>query len=219
MKLLSCFKRIMRMPYQAVMIRIRAVYHAVKKKRLNNFTPTIISSNCFGTFIYHDMGLKFNSPTINLFFNKFDFIKFVTNLKGYIDSDVTEVQDTERPYPVGKITYMGEDVVIYFMHYKSFSEAREKWNNRKERIDYDNIYIIQLISDVQEQDITSFEALPYKHKLLLTNKNLTNSSCVVTHNVFNQDNYRPGQVLEYKNPFSLKRYMDDVDYIDFLNHK
>lgn len=42
-----------------------------KKNRslLKNRDITIISANCVGGVIYHDLGLAFNSPTINLFFN------------------------------------------------------------------------------------------------------------------------------------------------------
>ena len=36
--------------------------------KLFNQTPCIIASNCNGGIIYHDLGLKFLSPTINLFF-------------------------------------------------------------------------------------------------------------------------------------------------------
>lgn len=38
------------------------------KQQLQNQTPCIISSNCIGGIIYHDLQLPFLSPTINLFF-------------------------------------------------------------------------------------------------------------------------------------------------------
>ena len=40
-----------------------------KKNRrlLKNRDIPIISANCVGGVIYHDLGLAFNSPTINLF--------------------------------------------------------------------------------------------------------------------------------------------------------
>ena len=43
---------------------------------LKNKDFTIISHNCVGGVIYHDLGLKFNTPTINLFFMAKDFIKY-----------------------------------------------------------------------------------------------------------------------------------------------
>ena len=44
---------------------------------LKNKTPNIIANNCNGTFIYKDLGLKFNSTTINLFFSTKDYMEFV----------------------------------------------------------------------------------------------------------------------------------------------
>mgnify|MGYP002241443975 FL=1 len=37
------------------------------RKRLYNMKPTIIASNCTGGFIYHWLGLQFQSPFINLY--------------------------------------------------------------------------------------------------------------------------------------------------------
>ncbi len=191
------------------------------RRRLKNPNPTIIASDCLGGKVYHALGLRFTSPTINLWFKPMDFIKFVANLKGYMESDVYEVsapyKEVEISYPVGKIFYKGEEVRLYFMHYSSFEEARDKWNERKRRMNYSNIYVLQIASAVTEDLINAFDNLPVRNKILLANKNLTNSPNVVTHSVFSKPGYRPGEVLGYKSLFSLKRYMDDVDYVSFLN--
>lgn len=42
---------------------------------------TIISSNCISGMICHDLGLKFRSPTINLYFTCHNFVLFINNLK------------------------------------------------------------------------------------------------------------------------------------------
>ena len=38
-------------------------------------SPSIIASNCIAGEMYNDLGLKFTSPTINLFFREKDFLK------------------------------------------------------------------------------------------------------------------------------------------------
>ena len=53
------------------------LYKERKRRRLKNLSPTIISSNCNGEFIYYDMKLKFMSPTINLSFDMNDYVKNV----------------------------------------------------------------------------------------------------------------------------------------------
>ena len=59
------------------------IYKEIKKKRLKNLNPTIISSNCNGEFIYYDMGLKFLTPTINLSFEMNDYVKY-NSLGGWL---------------------------------------------------------------------------------------------------------------------------------------
>lgn len=56
--------------------------------KLFNQTPCIIASNCNGGIIYHDLGLKFLSPTINLFFYPQDYLKFIMNLDHYVKAQL-----------------------------------------------------------------------------------------------------------------------------------
>lgn len=39
--------------------------------------------------VYHDWGLPFNSPTINLWMVQPDFLKFVTNIQYYIKEELS----------------------------------------------------------------------------------------------------------------------------------
>lgn len=44
---------------------------------------TILSNNCLGGVICHELGLRFLSPTINLWMTPSDFIKYCANLRHY----------------------------------------------------------------------------------------------------------------------------------------
>ena len=202
-------------------IRIgREAYYKRLRKKLKVANPTIIANNCVGTFIYHNLGLRYNSPTINLTIGKTDFTVFVQHLSGFLHSELIKVENSSVPYPIGKLKYNGDSIQINFIHYETFEEAKYKWDERKERVDYSNIYIIQQISDgVTEDDIHTFDSLPYKNKLLITSKNITNSKNVVALKVLQKrpKTYHPGIILDHKPPFFLKRYMDDIDYVGFLN--
>lgn len=112
----------------------------IKRKNrasLTNSQFSIISSNCWGGVVYHDLGQEFLSPTINLWFKPNDFMKFVGNLKWYLSLEPIEEKSTEYSYPVGRIG----DIYLYFMHYSSFDEAKSKWMERATRINWDNIFI------------------------------------------------------------------------------
>lgn len=58
-------------------------YNIVKKykKNIQNKNFTIISSNCIGGLIYHDLGMQFKSPTINMYIKANDFIKLCKKSK------------------------------------------------------------------------------------------------------------------------------------------
>ena len=109
------------------------------RKRLVNKNPTIICSNCFGGILYHWLGLRFDSPFINLFLNNDDFLNAMENLNEFIRTPIIEDKEAQESYPVG-IGY--NNIKIHFMHYSSFENAVDKWNERKNRIDMDNTFII-----------------------------------------------------------------------------
>lgn len=72
------------------------------QEQLDNENFTIISSTCVGGNIYHDLGLRFTSPTINLWIGAKDFLKFVKDLKYYLeDCELSEIKDSNEENPVG----------------------------------------------------------------------------------------------------------------------
>lgn len=214
------FKKIVYKAHSCFVDFKRKLYCKKKRKQLKNTNFSIISSDCFGSFVYHTLGQKFNSPTINLFFLKDDFFEFLLHLKEYLEVELVELQDDSVNYPVGTLTYNNKTIRLNFMHYPSFDIAKSKWNERKSRINYSNLYIIQVVANGLTQEYADrFSSLPYKHKLLVTHDSDIICDCMVTHKVFSEKNYPPGGILRYKSPHSSSRHMDDIDYISFLNNK
>ena len=190
------------------------LYNINKKKHLKNKNFTIISSNCVGGIIYHDLGLPFLTPTVNLSFDMNDFVKFVSNLKYYIDKDLIKL-DTNKEYPIGVI----EDIKINFIHYKTFEEAKTKWDERKQRINYDNLFIIGTDKDnCTYETLKAFENLPYENKIIFTHidySEISSSYCIKGF----EDKNELGVITNFKKGFLMRRYLDDFDYINFLNNK
>ena len=198
----------------------RKCYYKKKAKKLLNSNFSVISSDCFGTFVYHNLNQRFNSPTINLFFSQEDFFQFVSHLKEYLSEELIERKDHDKNYPVGELTYNGHTIRIDFMHYHSFEQAKAKWEERKMRVNYSNIYIVQTVTaGLTQEYVDKFSSLPYKHKMLITHKNNLTGECMVSHEIFSKPNYKPGQLLTYKTLVSIKRFMDDIDYIGWLNNQ
>lgn len=68
-----------------------------------------------------------------------EFLTVLENFDEFIDNEIIEDTNTELSYPVG-IGCHGER--IHFMHYKSFSDAISKWDERKKRIDRNNMAVM-----------------------------------------------------------------------------
>lgn len=69
---------------------------------LKNTDFTIFSQNCIGGIMYHDLGIQFQSPTVNMLFTPKDFIKFMKDIHYYLEQDIIFMK-TDKPYPVGKV--------------------------------------------------------------------------------------------------------------------
>lgn len=106
------------------------------KSKIDVSDVSIISMNCIGGVLYHDLSQRFLTPTVNLFFSAGDFIKFVSNLDYYLS--ITPVVVMNEKYPVGTL----DDIKIHFMHYDNSEDALNKWEIRKKRINKDKIFVI-----------------------------------------------------------------------------
>ena len=177
--------------------------------RMKNNNVSIISSNCIGGVMYHDLHLPFLSPTINLFFKPDSFLKYVERIKYYNEKEIEEVLGKEK-YPVGKI----EDIEIHFLHYSSFQKAKDDWNRRKKRINYENIVVIMTDWEIRTKEmVESFGRIPYP-KILLTNKHLKYPWCQYISG-FDSQKWL-GNTIEY---FRWgKRYYEQFNYVEFLNN-
>ena len=184
-----------------------------RRFRLKNCTPSIIASNCVGTFIYYDMKLRYRSPTINLSFDMNDYVRFLENLKWYLEQPVVPCQDDRFDYPCGMIG----DVEIRFNHYKTFEEAAAKWNERKKRIDWDNLFLIGIDGDGCTYDsLRRFDALTYKNKVILTHRPYPEFPSARYISGF-EDQDGVCRVTDFSGGKWVRRYMDQFDYVSFLN--
>lgn len=143
------------------------------KRQLNLSDISIISMNCIGGVLYHDVGARFLSPTIDLFFFADDFIKFVTNLNYYLN--LTPVVTMGEKYPIGTL----DDIKIYFMHYSDIESALNKWEERKKRVNPDKIFVIMAEqNNFSDQSFNDFLNIPYPKILFSRNAKLKSTDVV-----------------------------------------
>lgn len=192
---------------------LRLPLNLVNRMRLKNKNFSILCNNCVGGVISHELGQRFNSPTVNLFMSSEDYIKFLTRLPYYITVPLKEIQ-SDKEYPVGVLN----DIILYFMHYSSFEEASEKWHMRVKRLNMDNLYVILVEQQgCTENIVKSFCNLPYKHKAVLSTKMFSNCDCVYLMPNCEEEGGGLIDICRYKSKFTGKRWLDEFDYVNFLN--
>lgn len=137
----------------------------IKRKQLRSSSFSVISQNCIGGVFCHDMGLSFQSPTVNLSFSANDFIRFVENLEHYLSFEPEFYWDEE--YPVGRLG----DLELCCVHYDTSTQAKEAWERRKKRVDINKILV--LATDRDGFDAATFERwknIPYPKVLFTARK-------------------------------------------------
>lgn len=188
-------------------------YKRNKNKRLKNRNFTVIASNCSGMFMYYDLGLPYLTPTVNLSIEMNDFVKMAGNLKWYMEQEMTEVHDQKYQCPVGILG----DIKIYFIHYNSFEEGVLKWEERKRRINWDNLFIIGSEKDgCTYETIREFEKLPFKNKAIFTHVEYPEFPSAFCIKGF-EDKDELGTITNFKDQRLKRRYLDDFDYVRFIN--
>lgn len=134
--------------------------------------------------------MPYLSPTVGLYFFADDYLKFISNLEYYISLELSFISIQESRYkdvllerkricPIGKLG----DVEIVFLHYKTEQEAKEKWDRRKARINWDHLIIkFSKMNLCTEEHMRRFAELPYENIILLNNRKQTVYPCEVYWN-------------------------------------
>ena len=186
------------------------------RKRLIDSDFTIFASNCIGGIIYHNLGLKFLSPTVNLWIEPEDYISMLSDPKDYfVPGKMIEEKNTKESFPIGIIG----DKKIYGVHYKSFDQLRNKWDERCKRINWNKIIVFMIQrDDATYQDLEAFDKLPYDRKVVFTKEKYPEikSSFVIpgTYDI-NKDNVN--NLCIFLNGHSNLREIDKYDYVNFIN--
>lgn len=187
------------------------------RKRLKNKSVSIISNNCIGGILYHDLGLKFNSPTINTLIYGDEFVEFINNLKEYMNCELV-YDETSKEYPIGVLSSIDKKTIhIHFLHNNTFEEAKSNWNRRKDRIDYNNLFIIyEHFNKFDNSIIEEFDKINY-HKVVFTHRKFNNiKSSKYIFACRKEKGF--GTITKFKNKLSGKRNIYAYDIIKRINN-
>jgi len=187
------------------------------KKSIKNKDFSIISNNCWAGRAYQYLDMPYLSPTAGLYFFAPDYIKFVSDLKRYLNTPLRFINPEESKYyeeikkrnqtdkPIGIL----DDVEIVFLHYKTKEEAEEKWNRRKGRVNFDNIIIkFSRMNLCTDKEIEEFCKIPFDNKFVFnTQKQVKYSSEIywkgkITNNEITND------TVPFPGPAKIKKLLN-----------
>ena len=194
----------------------RKAINQTYQKRLTNQGMSVISANCVGAFILHDLNQPFNSPFVNLYLDPSDFVRYLQNIEFYQAQPLQFIQ-TEKTYPVGLL----DDLKVHFMHYHSEKEAKEKWEARSHRLDFDNLFIMMTDKDggkgAKYEALQAFDNLPYPNKVVFTHKPYPEFKSAFYIKGFENEN-EVGDLFTFSG-WNGEKYYDQFDYVSWFNQK
>lgn len=192
---------------------LRRIYTYHLRKRLKNRDFSLIASNCVGGTILHDLGLQFRSPFVNLWLKPADFLSFCERMEYYLGIDLTFTTVEGIDYPVGVL----EDILLFFQHYPTEKDAADAWNRRKQRVNLNNLFVMFTDRDgCTREDLIRFDKLGIKNKVVFTHirhKDVVSSFYIPGF----EEETSVGQLMQYKNRFSVKKHFDAFDYVSWFN--
>lgn len=187
---------------------------------------TLISDDCWGGYLYHYLHLKFSSPFINISWKKNDFLKILNHFQYYMDMPLIMKRDScfdECKWPIGLIGKGDMEIEVHFIHAINFSQAKEEWDRRKERINENNILVKMTIGEPQEEYfLGEYEKIPFKNKYCFCSFESTVQCAVHLPRYKWSLTQEKNFVQSYAYDFFIRRMEYQalsIDLLKFLNHE
>lgn len=202
-----------------VLNRVRRILWLKHLRRNNrNHTFSLIANDCIGGTISYDLAETFRSPTIKVLIPNDCYLSFVKNLKYYLSCDVVEKENSGKDYPVGVIVPKDDQhipIELHFEHDSCFEVPYEKWMKRCKRVNFDELYFIWHFFDEEDEgQLRVFDSMNIR-KLIILHEPIEGIQHCAVVDCYRKDPYS-GKILAVVDRTG-KRYLDEVDYIGFLN--
>ena len=178
--------------------------------KLKNHSFSLISANCIGGILSHDVGEQFRSPTMNLIIPQ--FVDFCENLESNLKTDLIPLEYTRNGHPICKC---GE-IDIVGIHYNSCGDLISAWNRRKERVNYNNIFLIATDEFINSAELKKrFDALPFPKVCFTADSHPKYDWMVFLPEFRGAD--KVGDSLRYVNIWGVRIFEKHFDCVKWLN--
>ena len=191
------------------------------RKRVRCLDFTIISSNCWGSRIYDELGLPYSTPFVGLFLYAPCYLRLLGRLDYYLGQNLVfkkmsrysaaneRREATSNYYPIG---VLGGDVEIQFLHYETESEALDRWRRRLGRMHRTNLFVAFTDRDLcDESHLVEFDQLGYSQKVVFTARPHDRIRSCVWLKEYGSEPY-VGNL--YDNAYVCNRHFDVADWLN-----
>lgn len=183
------------------------------KSALLNTTPTLFAPNCLAGILYHDLGLQFRSPTINTMMLQTDFAKLVLDLDHYLEQKLIFFKHPDYECPCAYL----DDIVIHFTHYDSEKIAEEKWEERKRRVDKENLFICLMERDgIEHETLQRLATVSARGLVVFTANDHLDIPYAVRIPKYSELN-EVGNILSYSYLTGKREYEKYFDFVKWFN--
>ena len=189
------------------------------RKKLKNHNFTIICSNCIGGVIYNRLGERFNSPTLNIAIVQKEFCDFINYFDYYLSIEMTDGGLRNDGVPLGILKgdeSLIPDITVELVHYRYFEEGKNKWDERKKRVNKDNLYIIMFDTEgVTYEDLKKVENFKCNNKVILT----SNPDCNISwsHYIEENKNTQYPKFFMDRDIWGRRNFEKNFDFVEFIN--
>ena len=194
----------------------------INKLFINKDDFSIISNNCWGTFIYKKFGIAYKSPFVNLFFFADDYIYLLENFSpeflkklSFIKKDESKYKKTlieygiyDDNYPIG---ILDNKVEVHFLHYTSESDAEDKWHRRLALINYKRLIFKFSDGDgCRDEHVEKFDAFDFDRKVCFVSKPFETLKSVICLDGFTEEGRVRDEWKHFKSKYNIFKVINEM---------
>ncbi len=200
----------------------KPILQPIRRKLINNTDFSVISNNCWGGMLSNYFGLRKNSPTVGCYFLAEDYMKFINNLEYYLNTEIRIIEASESKnyekyvalnsgdVPIGVI----DDVEIVFQHYRDPVKAKQTWERRIDRINFDNIiFKFSQMNYCTEEHLKMFDEFEFNggncKKIMFVNKLRPDLKCAIYYRGFENEEGLLNDSYFFKRDYDLYAFINE----------
>ncbi len=210
-------------PFHAFRIRVNKLFVPLSSARiarryraLGGGSASVLSNNCAAGRMLHDLGLRLDTPTVNLWMTVGDFLSLAEGLPASLGGELHEARDAGERNPVADLVFDGGRARLHFLHETTFERAKADWTRRRGRVDFGRLFLVATDnSDATPEELDRFLRLPWPKKMFV--QDAWKAERLGEAGVFVRGDFRDGfNVHDFPGWFGETHYQRSLDFASWI---